>query len=147
MGHRPGKRTIHAAANRTSTETIVVVLGIGGKDALPGNGTNLSTHRMDAGEAIGTNGQPGNVQEGLGANAAVGRKQNGEETLGNSAKPAWVKPTSVKPDSPTGGRSVPQNNRRPQSCDDGLTSPDSVLSTAEDGLLIIPRTQIRRGPT
>jgi hypothetical protein len=71
IGHRPGKRTIHAAANRTSPETIVVAPGIGGKDALPANGTNLSTHRMDAGEAIGTNGQPGKVRERLGANAAV----------------------------------------------------------------------------
>jgi hypothetical protein len=34
----------------------------------------------------------------------------------------------------------------PLYCDDVLTSPDSVLTTAEDSLPIIPRTKIRRVP-
>ena len=95
---------------------------------------------MDAGETIGANRQAGNVQQGHAANAAVGRKQNGEETLSGSANPG-----SVNPDSSKTGRRPPRNNRRPCYCDAGLARPDSVLITAEDGLLIIPRTRIRRG--
>jgi hypothetical protein len=57
------------------------------------------------------------VQPGQAADAAVGGKQCGEETRGN----------------------LPGNNRTPGYCSGGLTSPDSVLTTAEDSLLVPPR--------
>ena len=110
---------LQALAHRTSPQTVGVALDIGRMRAFPATGTHLATNRMDNGKAIGTDRQPGNVQEGLGANAAVGWEQNGEETFGKSAGPG-----SATLDSSQAGRSLPQNNRRPQSSDVGLTSPD-----------------------
>jgi hypothetical protein len=110
---------------------------------------------METRHAIGADREPGNIQQRLAANAAVGRKENGEETFSGAAGPDFG-----TPDSRRAGPSllldmlwkivlwkILWNNRRPYCCDSGLASPDSVLTTAEDCLLIIPRTQNRRGPS
>jgi hypothetical protein len=75
-------------------------------------------------QAVWAHWQTGNVQERKSANAAIGGKENGEETLGGASNPSRRK-----------RRRVFGNNRRPIYCGCGLVSPDSVLTTAEDGLL------------
>src|SRR5260221_2465411 len=99
IGHRPAKGTIHAAAHRTSPQTLSVALRVGGEHTLPANGTNFAAHWVDGGQTFGTDRQPGNIQQRIAADAAVGRKQNGEEALTNSADPDSADPGSVNPDS------------------------------------------------
>jgi hypothetical protein len=78
---RPAKGTVDTATNWTSPQSIVVHLRIRREHSLPANRTDLATDRVDSGQAVAANGQPGNIQEGLAADAAVGGKQNREETL------------------------------------------------------------------
>jgi hypothetical protein len=155
ISDRAAKGTVDAPANRTSPHSLFVALRVGRKHALAANGTNLAAHRMDADQASGTDRQPGNIQQGLAANAAVGRKQNREQTLANSANPSSANPGSANRRLSRTGRSFVRwrfpwnngswNNRRPHYCDAGMVSPDVVLTTAEDGLLVMPRAQICRG--
>src|SRR5439155_17994056 len=135
VGYRSTEGTIDAPANRASPYALRVHIRIGREHALAADGTDLAPHRFDAGETIEADRQPRDIQKRLAANAAVGGKQKREETFSSAANPSWLKPEPSR-----AGRGVPRNNRRPHYCDDGLTSPDSVLTTAEDGLLIIPRT-------
>ena len=125
---------IDAAADRTSTETVVIAIRVRGENALPANRAHLPTHRMNLCQAVWAYRQAGNVQERKSANAAIGRKKNGEETLGGASKPSRRE-----------RRRLFGNNTRPTFCGCGLVSPDSVLTTAEDGLLN-PR-RVRRGRT
>jgi hypothetical protein len=112
---------------------------------------------MNTGQAVETDRKPGDVEQRLAADAAIGRKKNREEALGNAARPDSVDPGAAEPNSSLagrlarnnlrgnnlvrsnlGGNNQPPNNRRPRSCDTGLASPDLVLTTAEDGLLVNP---------
>ena len=117
-------------------QAVGVEFGKRREHALAADGADLATDWFDTGDAIEAHRQPGDVQQGLAADSAIGRKQDREETLSGAANPS-----SVRLKSSEVGRSVPRNNRRPNYCDGGMTSPDSVLTTAEDGLLIIRRTQ------
>src|SRR5579863_887456 len=87
------------------------------KHTLATNRTQPALHREDQVQALGANWKPGDVDERGGADAAVCGKKNSEKTLSSAASP---------------GRSPLRNNRRPSHCN---TGPDSVLTTAEDGLL------------
>lgn len=60
--------------------------------------------RVDRCLAFGAHGKPRDIQQGHAANATVGRKQEGEETLGGSAEPG----------SPRTKRSLFHNKRRPR---------------------------------
>jgi len=128
-----------AAANGTSPYSIRVESRKGRKHELAADGADLAMDWFDTGDAIEADRQPGDVQQRLAADSAIGRKQDAEEALSGAANPS-----SVKLKSSGVGRSVPGNNRRPNYCDSGITSPDSVLTTAEDGLLIKRRTQNRQ---
>ncbi len=77
---------------------------------------------MDAVQAMRAHRQPRDIQQGLAADAAIGRKENAEETLGD-----WTGPSS-------GGQNL-RNNGMPYYSNTGMARPDSVLTTAEDGLL------------
>jgi hypothetical protein len=83
---------------------------------------SLPAAGIDRLQTIGADGQLRDVQPGQAADAADGGKQCGEETLGN----------------------LSGNNRMPGYCSGGLTSPDSVLTTAEDSLLEPPAATTRR---
>ena len=75
--------------------------------------------------------QPRDIQQGQATDAAIGGEQNGEEALSGTAEPRAA-----------GGRSF-GSNTGPSYSQSGLASPDSVLTTAEDGLLGTAR---RKGP-
>lgn len=79
-------------------------------------------------KTCGTGRQPGNVRQGLAPYAAVGRKHIGKEALGCTLDPR-------------GGllRCSSRHNRTPCHSNTGYTRPDSVLATAEDGLLVLRR--------
>jgi hypothetical protein len=49
---------------------------------------------MDKGEAIETDGKPGNIEKRFAADAAIGRKEDGKETLGNATGPDFINPRS-----------------------------------------------------
>jgi hypothetical protein len=91
-------------------------------------------------KTIGTHRQPGNIQQGRRANPAVGRKQDGEETLADPTQPGMAGGGVRNTVGVTVRRSLLRNNTRPDDCDTGLAGPDLVLTTAEDGLLKVPRT-------
>jgi len=71
--------------------------------SISANGAHFAANRVNPGQTIGTDGEPGDVQQGLAANAAVGRKQNGEETLSSPVDPSSVNPKLVNPDSSKAG--------------------------------------------
>src|SRR5581483_4093816 len=80
---------------------------------------------MNRGEAVRTDGQTRDVEKGKPAKAAGGRKEDRKKTFEGAFGPR------------TGyARYFPRSNTRPIY---GLTCADSVLTTAEDGLLKIPR--------
>jgi len=80
----------------------------------------------------GAQGSSPDVQQGQAANAAVGGKQYGEETLAGTPNAIFG---VIR-------RNLAGNNRTPGYCSGGLTSPDSVLATAEDSLLEPPRRKL-----
>src|ERR1017187_8748600 len=85
---------------------------------------------------MGAHWEAGDIQQRFAANAAVGRKQNGEETLSYSG------PSSVRPSPSTNGRSLVRNNRMPCYCNTGVASPDSVRSETKrrrDSQLLGPK--------
>ncbi len=89
-------------------------------------------------KALLADGKPGNLYQRLAAYAAIGRKQIGEKTFSNlnrnSTGPSFVKPGFVKPGFAKPGSTACGSNRRPCHCGFGLDSPNSVSTTAEDGL-------------
>ena len=87
------------------------------KHTFAANRAQPAMHRKDLVQTLGANWKPGDVDERGGADAAIGGEKNGEKTLSSAASP---------------GGSPLRNNRRPSHCN---TGPDSVLTTAEDGLL------------
>jgi hypothetical protein len=82
-------------------------------------------------QTIGAHRKPGDIQQRQAANPAVRRKQDGEETLGG---PAGQETNAM--------RNLARNNRRP--CCNTI-SPESVLATAEDSLLISSQAQSAAG--
>jgi hypothetical protein len=98
IGHSPLKRTVDATANGAAAQALRVGFRIGRKDALAANGTHFAADRENTVQAIGADGQPRNIQKRFAAKAAIGRKQNGEETLGSLAKPAGIGTNIVNPD-------------------------------------------------
>jgi hypothetical protein len=104
-------------------------------------------------KALLAEGKPGNLYQRLAAYAAIGGKQIGEKTFSNLnrnstgprfvkpgfvkpgfVKPGFVKPGFVKPGFVKPGSTACGSNRRPCHCGFGLDSPNSVSTTAEDGL-------------
>jgi hypothetical protein len=49
---------------------------------------------MENGEALETDWKAGNIEKRLAADAAIGRKQNGEQTRGNAARPDSSDPSA-----------------------------------------------------
>src|SRR5580692_11806364 len=85
--HCPLERAVDPAANRAAPQAVGVRFGISGKYALPTNRAQLAARWMDAGQAIRTHGQTGNVQLRVAADAAIGRKQYGEQTFRKPSAP------------------------------------------------------------
>ena len=112
VGYGPLKWT-DAAAHGAPAQALGIGFRVGRKHTLAANGTHFAADRENARQAIGADGQPRNIQKRFPAKAAIGRKQNGEETLGSLANPAWVRPNIINPDSSETGRSLLQHNRRP----------------------------------
>jgi hypothetical protein len=89
-------------------------------------------------KALLADGKPGDLYQRLAAYAAIGGNEIGEKTFSNlnrnSTGPSFVKPGSVKPGFVKPGSTACGSNRRPCHCGFGLDSPNSVSTTAEDGL-------------
>src|SRR4029077_2781730 len=75
IGHCPVKRTFDTATNGASPYAVRVELGKGRKHALAADGADLATDWFDTGDAIEADRQPGDVQQRLAADSAIGRKQ------------------------------------------------------------------------
>src|ERR1700727_17113 len=129
----PLKWTLDATADRTAPQAVGIGEGVGGKHALAADGTDLAAKRFDSIETIQTDGKPGNIEKGQAAEATVGGKQNREEAFcGTDGKNSQTRRNFSQ-------RNIPRNNKRPYYCHTGSVSRDSVLATAEDGLLAISR--------
>ena len=135
IGHRPIKGTIDAPAHRTSPETIVIPFAHRTESTrspqieqtLPRMGSILARQ----------SGQTGS-REIFSRGSPQMRQSEGNRTEKR------LSATRSKPTQRTRGRDqkcLSRNNRMPCDCNCGLAGPDSVLTTAEDGLLIIPRTE------
>src|SRR5690348_12714738 len=96
VSHSAPKGTLDTAANRTTQQPIGVVDGVRRKHALAANRTDLAPHRIDRSQTLRAYRKPGDVQQGLAADAAVGRKQNGEQTFGGAPDPDTANPFSIK---------------------------------------------------
>jgi hypothetical protein len=81
----PLEGAFDAAATRTLLGPVSVHLRIRRQDAFPAHGTDVALYGMNPGQAAGTNGETGDVQQWLPANAAIGREENREETFGSAA--------------------------------------------------------------
>ncbi len=88
IGHRTRERALEATAYGTAAETLGIAFGVHGKHALAADRTGLAANWKDACQAIEADGKARDVQQGFGADAAIGRKQDGEETLGGAMKPS-----------------------------------------------------------
>lgn len=119
IGHRFCERLLHRVAKPAHRGTCYLVKQVRRKHPLAADGTDLAAGRTDRVEAVAADWKTGNVGKELAANAAVGRKQYSEEALGSVSSP---------------GAGLMRNNRSPCLWNGGLASPDSVLTTAEDGL-------------
>jgi hypothetical protein len=150
------KGTLDAAADGANPEAIGIELSIGRKHALAADGADFAADGMNFRKASGADGKPGNVQQGFAANAAVRGKENGEEAFGGAGGPDSGGRRSFKLRSrlfKIGGRKVRilgigglGNNTRPCYFNAGLARPGSVLTTAEDGLLVLPLAKCCQGP-
>jgi hypothetical protein len=123
----PGEGQLDAATNRADQRLAGLGASISREHALAANGADLATQGQHVFDAALAHGKPGNPDQRRAAKAAVGGKKHREETLGSAAGPRES----------DGGRRL-RNNTRPGHCKTGLASPDSVLTTAEDGLLARP---------
>ena len=88
-------------------------------------------------EAVVAHGKARNLDQRRGADATVGGKQNGKKTLGGSVRPGE-------------GEAVTRTWRGIKGLclgSTGLASPDSVLTTAEDGLPCARQLPVANGPT
>jgi hypothetical protein len=106
------------------------------KDAFSTNAADLACDAVHSGEALPTDGQARNLDERIAAKTAVRGKQNRKKTFGN----------------PSGKTSNPRfrvfrSNTRPCHCGFGLVSPNSVSTTAEDGLRDTRKNDTRRNGT
>jgi hypothetical protein len=80
-----------------------------------------------------------NPDEWCAADTAIRGKQDGEETFGDLAGPDSFDPTSADPTRIAGGLTACGSNRRACHSSFGLASPNSVPTTAEDGLRVARR--------
>jgi hypothetical protein len=90
-------------------------------------------------EAFLANGKTRNPDQRCAADAAIRRKQNSEETFCDLASPTSFDPTSVNWDAACLDWTASGSNRRACHSSFGLASPNSVLTTAEDGLRVARR--------
>jgi hypothetical protein len=111
---------------------VVSIFRVRREHSFPAVGARLPADSIDRPHTMGAHRQSRDAQEGQAAEAAIGGKPFGEETLAGT------------PNRILGviRRNLPANNRTPGYCSGGLTSPDSVLTTAEDSLLETPRRKL-----
>ncbi|MGA9388805.1 MAG: hypothetical protein WBV69_00030 [Candidatus Sulfotelmatobacter sp.] len=93
------------------------------KQAFPTNGAYACANRPHGVQAFLADGKSRNSNQRLATNAAVGGKKNREKA-----------PGKIRGNSPRPGWNGVQSNRGPSGCGFGLHSPNSVSTTAEDGL-------------
>jgi hypothetical protein len=137
LGSQPGegtayifalKRPVATTAGRASVSFIVIGQRIGRQDGFSANRTDLAVGGLDGLKTSWTQGRLG-VRHGQRADSAFGGKREGEEILGSTADPNCSKTTP----------GLPPDYRRPSDCCLGPTVADSVLTTAEDCLLMAAR--------
>ena len=135
VGDRTLEGTFDPAANRADAETAGIIDGIGRQHTVTAYRTDFAADGLNLFQAIRTYWQPRNIQQRGRAQAAVGGEQNREDALGGALNPKVT-------DADGRGRRLARNNTRPNYCRTALASPDSVLATAEDGLLVTPVTTL-----
>src|ERR1039458_9538022 len=118
-----------AAAKPASRLTLRIGQRVGRKQPLAADCADSARDGEHGVEAFLANRETRNLHQRSAADAAIGRKQDGEETFSNLADPT---PTDRRP--VTAG-----SNRRACHCSFGLASPNSVPTTAEDGLRVARR--------
>jgi len=121
---RPGGTT----AGRASVSFIVIGQRMGRQDGFSANRTDLALGGLDGLKTVRTQGRLGGPQ-GQSTDSEFGGKREGEEILGCTADPNCSKTTP----------GLPLDYRRPNDCCGGPTVADSVLTTAEDCLLMAAR--------
>jgi len=109
-----------------------VVKNVRREHPLAANGADFAAKGTDAIKAFFADWKTGNVSKRRTANAAVRGKRHSEENLCSLPSP---------------GAGFMQNNRGPCLWNCGPASPDSVLTTAEDGLPCAARTRLPCGRT
>ena len=107
------KRTQRLAAARSGH-------GVERKHSLAADETQLTFYGEDLVETLDANRKPRHPHQRGGADAAIGRKEHRKQALSGTDRPRG---------------NAARRNRGPCPRDTGLASPDSVLATAEDGLL------------
>jgi len=147
------ERTFDTAADGAAPLTVGLKIGVRRQHNLAANRADFPLHGSHTIQAIEADGKTRNLKQRLAAYPAIRGKQDTEETASGAAGPCGypqrnmvgeIRRKFVRSISRNKLRKIIWNNRRP--CI-GLASPDLVLTTAEDGLLMRPLTEERANPT
>src|ERR1700733_9670251 len=136
----PGENRLDATTQSATQFALSPRNHIWRKQAFTAKRTDSLIERAHGIKATPANRQTRNLDQWLAPDAAVGGEQHGEKTLGDFYR-GPVNPTSIRlaffrPGGRCLGTTRSKSNSRARHCIVGPASPNSVLTTAEDGLRV-----------